>query len=222
MPIQLHILKASRGKFVNFCYLLLCSETKKAVAVDPAWNIELYRNLLDTNDYELTDILVTHHHFDHINLVPALVSEYGSRVWVSEEESRFYHVDFDNIRLFSSGGALPIETMPITVHLTPGHTLGSCCYQIGNCLFTGDTLFIEGCGMCEGPGADAGTLYQSIQNIKNNIDDSVKVYPGHCYGHLPGQSLEFVKKNNIYMQLDKKEHFIKFRTRKNQVYSEFL
>ena len=82
-------------------------------------------------------------------------------------------------------------------------------------LFTGDTIFTEGCGSCSSQGS-ASSMFKTIQNIKNTVDPSVRIYPGHSYGKSPGSTLDYLLKENIYFQIDKENTFINFRMRKNQ------
>ncbi|WP_347836740.1 hypothetical protein [Gracilibacillus sp. JCM 18860] len=52
--------------------------------------------------------------------------------------------------------------------------------------------------------------------MKREIKNDVCIFPGHSFGMPPGQTMEHLRKNNIYLQLNR-EHFIKFRMRKNQL-----
>ena len=90
------------------------------------------------------------------------------------------------------------------------------CYLLKDCLFTGDTVFIEGCGIAEAQTGAAGRLYNSIQKIKQNVDQTVLIYPGHSFGKAPGYPLSYLLENNIYFLLETEEHFVQFRTRKGQ------
>ncbi len=83
-------------------------------------------------------------------------------------------------------------------------------------MFTGDTVFTEGCGICEDDGSSAEEMFRSIQRIKSEVSPYVRVYPGHSFGKAPGHTIEDLFQYNIYFQIDKKEYFVKFRTRKNQ------
>ncbi|WP_268964163.1 MBL fold metallo-hydrolase, partial [Paenibacillus sinensis] len=74
----------------------------------------------------------------------------------------------------------------ITCILTPGHTYGSACYLTSDHLFTGDTVFIEGCGLCDTVGGDPEQMFHSIQRIKSAINPMVQIFPGHSYGKNPG------------------------------------
>jgi hydroxyacylglutathione hydrolase len=81
----------------------------------------------------------------------------------------------------------PFRATPL---LTPGHSPGSMCYLIGDHLFTGDTLFIEGVGISENENA-AGALFDSVQKIKALVQITTRVWPGHSFGTPPGQTIGY-------------------------------
>ena len=97
--------------------------------------------------------------------------------------------------------------------LTPGHTLGSMCFISDDNMLSGDTIFMEGCGLCEN-NQNAEKMFDSVQRIKNEISKDVKIYAGHCYGRENGQSLGWITENNIYFAFKNKEDFISFLMRK--------
>jgi len=82
--------------------------------------------------------------------------------------------------------------------------------------FCGDTLFIEGCGLCSGKGADPNNMFDTLQKLKAKISPQTRIYPGHCYGKPVGQSFKYVLENNIYLQFDGREKFVAFRMRPHQ------
>lgn len=160
-------------------------------------------------------IILTHSHLDHIRRVDDLIELYNCDVYISKRESNFYYYKCSNLNLFEDGEIIFIGDTEVHSLLTPGHTFGSSCFLIESNLFTGDTVFIEGCGICTGIGGSAKSMYNSIQKLKNITDDNIRIYPAHTYGALPGCSMQYVKRNNVYFQL-LEEQFIAFRMRKNQ------
>ena len=63
---------------------------------------------------------------------------------------------------------------------TPGHTPGSQCFVVGDNLVSGDTLFIEGCGRTDLPGADPDEMYTSLQRLAS-LPGRLMLWPGHHY-----------------------------------------
>jgi glyoxylase-like metal-dependent hydrolase (beta-lactamase superfamily II) len=82
-------------------------------------------------------------------------------------------------------------------------------------MFTGDTLFSEGCGLCLCKGGSAEKMYDSIQKIKNMVSDDVLIYPGHSYGVKPGKAFGHLRMINVYLGIEDKKKFVDFRNRRN-------
>ncbi|MHC4595051.1 MAG: hydroxyacylglutathione hydrolase [Planctomycetota bacterium] len=148
-------------------YIYLCHyHQNNAFVVDPG-DAGVVLKALEQHRLNLTDVLVTHRHFDHTAGMEDLKKKTGCRITGSEETGMFEIVGV-NIQLIT----------------TPGHTRDSVCYYVqlseehSGLLFTGDTLFIGGCGRpieC-----DAQTLWHSLQKLAALPDDTL-VYPGHDY-----------------------------------------
>lgn len=202
--------------FINYSYVVIKKDTNDAIIIDPAWECEKIVETLSKYKVKPSAILLTHSHFDHVNCVEALQTEFGCVAYISKSEFECYDLKCKNLHLFDSSGQHLIGSMYINIHLTPGHTAGSACYEIGSNLFTGDTLFIEGCGLCYDNGADPGMMYDSLMTLKKSIPGHFRIFPGHSYGKSPGVTFKNVLLNNIYMNLENKSQFIEFRMRKSQ------
>jgi len=200
----------------NFTYIIFDSLSKEAVIVDPAWKIDNIEQTLRLIGAKLTGILVTHTHLDHVHLVKPLEKKYHCPVWLSlkEYESSSFRCRglqvLEDEQYFFCGS---IKVMPL---LTPGHTPGSMCYRIGDNLFTGDTLFTEGCGMCTGSMANPHDMFFSLQRLKASIHMDMRIFPGHSFGKIPGKNFAEVLKHNLYLSFEKEENFVAFRMRKGQ------
>ena len=203
--------------FKNYSYIVFNQESKNALIIDPAWELEKYLETLNDFGVTPTHILLTHTHFDHIGLVDYFAVNFKTKVWVSKNERSRLPLASDFIRTFSHMEVLRLNRLECKAFLTPGHSPGSSCFLIGSNLFSGDTLFIEGCGICDDPDANPGHLYESLMFIKNEFPLSVKVYPGHRFQAYPGKSMEYVLANNIYMHFKEKSEFVDFRMRNNKL-----
>jgi len=213
---QVYPVRVSYMNFINYSYILVDSTSSQAAIVDPAWELDRITVMLDRLNVELTAILLTHSHHDHVNLVNPLVERYNPRVYMSAEEIQYYQFHCKNLHPFEDLETIRLAYTQISCLSTPGHTAGSACFLLEDCMFTGDTVFIEGCGMCGSRGGSADSMFESIQRIKQVVHPDVRIYPGHSYGKKPGALLRYVWANNIYFQLEKKDHFVAFRMRKNQ------
>ncbi|MCS1407953.1 MAG: putative polyketide biosynthesis zinc-dependent hydrolase PksB [Verrucomicrobia subdivision 3 bacterium] len=213
---QVHPIKVARGPFKNYCYLLTAPPAKESVLIDPAWEPHRIETALAKTQTQPTAILLTHAHQDHANLAALFSSNFSAPVYMSRQEIETSPFRCPNLAPLAD--ATPIHAGPIllTPILTPGHTAGSMCFKTANSLFTGDTLFAEGCGMCLGNGANPKDMYRSLQKLKHTIPPHTKIFPGHSYGQSPGQPFSRLLKNNVYLLLDNPAVFVKYRMRKGQ------
>jgi hydroxyacylglutathione hydrolase len=210
-------IRTQNADMINYTYLIIDNASKKAVIIDPAWELDKVINAIKENDVELKSILLTHCHNDHVNLVEKLVEKFNVQVYISKEESLFYEYKAQNLNLLEDNDVVIVGNTRIKCILTPGHTYGSMCFLVEDEeIFTGDTLFIEGCGRCDLFGSSAEKMFNSIDKIKKTVNQRARVYPGHSYGFDRGISLANLMNINIYYSIESKESFINFRMRINQ------
>lgn len=212
--IAVTLLKVSRGRFINNNYMVLNRRTGQALLVDPAWEMDRLEQALQDANAELAGILITHAHSDHIDLAAPLAEKHGCPIWLSRQEAQWsgFHSPF--LRTFEEG-TWEVAGIAIRAIVTPGHTPGSTCYWIDQSLFTGDTLFIEGCGLC--PDHDAATdLFASIERLKAILPGGVRLYPGHSFVQPPGLTFEQAFRYNLYLSFNSAEVFANFRMRRGQ------
>lgn len=213
---ELRILKVREASFINYSYMIIDRATRQAAVIDPAWELDTVTSALAESDATLSTILLTHSHFDHVNLVDSLIDLFQPRVYMARQEVDAYAFTCRNLHPVHDLDVIPLGQTSLTCILTPGHTAGGLCFQTDGSLFTGDTVFIEGCGLCSAPGGDPERMYESIQRIKETVDPRVRIYPGHSYGKEVGYTLRYVMDHNLYFQIDSKDSFIRFRMRKHQ------
>ncbi len=203
--------------FYNYCYIIFDKKTREAVIVDPSWELDKIIDKLNQLNVQLKAIFLTHSHYDHVNLVEPLLDMYRPQVYMSKIEIDYYRYRCNNLVELYDMDWINIGAAKFLCIHTPGHTAGGMCYFLPDELFTGDTIFIEGCGLCDTKGGLPEQMFESIQRIKSIIPTHVKVYPSHSYGLPPGQKLQQLLKDNIYFNIDNKEYFINFRMRKRKL-----
>lgn len=214
--LQVVILKMQYLFLKNFSYMVLNQISKEAVIIDPAWEIDKVEKTLWSNGVKLIGILVTHTHPDHVHLVKPLAQRYNCPVWLSLQEFESGNFRCKGLQVLENEAPFSCGSIKIKPLLTPGHTPGGMCYLIGNHLFTGDTLFTEGCGICWGPKADPHQLFFSLQRLKAQTHLDTRIYPGHSYGKVPGKTFAEVLAQNLYLNFDREEDFVAYRMRKGQ------
>lgn len=213
--IVIHKLKMIYMGFINYSYLIVDENTMEASIIDPAWNLTKINEIITNLNIKLKSILLTHSHFDHINLVDDLLKKYNPIVYISKVESDFYNYHTQNMNRINDLSTISIGNSNCLCILTPGHSKGGMSFYIDGNLFTGDTIFVEGCGICQSLGGSAKDLYESVQVIKRFPDNTI-IWPGHSFGIPVGQKLSTVINKNIYFQIYSKKIFEDFACRKQR------
>lgn len=216
MSYQIRQVKVHRLNFKNFSYLIADLDTRETALIDPSWQFARINSVINDFQLNLTTILLTHSHFDHVNLVKAFVKCYHSKVYMSGKECEYYKFKSPNLNLLQDNSQIYLGRTLITCLETPGHSVGSMCFLLPAALFTGDTVFIEGCGMCKTPGGNPREMYRSLQRIKETVHPDVKIYPGHSYGKAPGYPLSYLLAENLYFKFDSEDAFVDYRMRPHQ------
>jgi len=141
-------------------------------------------------------ILETHAHADHLTAAPWLRAQLGGAVTIGREITavqgvfdKVFHLEpefrqdgsqFD--RLLVDGETFAIGALQARVLAVPGHTPACVAYQVGDAVFTGDTLFMPdvGTARCDFPGGDAATLYRSVRRLLA-LPPATRLYLCHDY-----------------------------------------
>jgi len=187
------------GHMENFIYIIQDHSSKTAAVVDPAWEVTKIKVLADHQGFKITDILLTHSHYDHIDGLQALLEVTDAKVHLSEPEAEFWGQKVDNQVLHQEGDVIQLGATTIKVIHTPGHTPGSVCYHLGEHLITGDTLFVNACGRCDLPGGNQQQMTSSLHKLGKLPPETV-IHPGHHYGPQATSTIAEQLKNNPFMQ----------------------
>ncbi len=200
------------GPMDNFIYLIEDQNSRRCAVVDPAWNPE--RIIAHAREHGLTisDILLTHSHFDHINGVEKLLADSDAQIHLLKAEAKFWGgYPPGNITLHHGGDTIKLGDTSIDILHTPGHTPGSACYRLGNDLLTGDTLFVFGCGRCDLPGGDPNVMYDTLRRLKQELPPQTLIHPGHNYAEKATSSMAEQIEGNPFLHFDKREEFVQYR-----------
>ncbi len=161
----------------TYTYLVGCEFTHKAILIDTvAGNVDSYVALLDELELTLIYTLETHVHADHITGASLLRERLGSKSIVHRDGGAMC-ADL----LVTDGVVLEVGEIEIKVLHTPGHTNGCVSYLIDDRLFSGDSLFVNGCGRTDFQQGDSATMYRSITQKLFTLPGDTLVYPGHDY-----------------------------------------
>lgn len=200
------------GPWQNFFYFIGDRAARQVAVIDPAWDGGLILDEAARLDVEITHILCTHSHFDHIDQVPPLLKHLDIPVHMLGEEIDFSGFTCQNLIRHSPGDTVRIgEHVEITLMHTPGHTPGSTCYRIRDAIVTGDTLFVQGCGRCDLVGGDPDIMYGTLRMLIDKLPLDTRIYPGHDYGPTPVSTLDAELDENPYLAFPTLEGFVGHR-----------
>ncbi len=212
--MALYVRQLKLGPMENFVYLVGAPGVRETAIVDPAWDVEAAARAAAEDGRELTHALVSHHHFDHVNGLPAVLASGGVRVFVHEADVPKLAPELQKeVTAVKAGETVDVGPLRMAAMHTPGHTPGSTCWHAQEALFAGDTVFVNACGRCDLAGGDPEQMFQSLRRV-SELPDDVRLYPGHDYGDVPVSSIAREKQNNPYFRkLASLTDFVSWRMR---------
>jgi hydroxyacylglutathione hydrolase len=179
----------------NYSYLIHDATTGETAVIDPA-QAEPVLQVLHQQGWQLTYILNTHHHGDHVGGNLELKRQTGCQIIASSADKHRIPA-FD--RGVQDGDTIQLGTHTAQIIATSGHTNGHIVYYFAdsNALFCGDTLFVMGCGrLFEGTATE---LWQSLQKLKC-LPANTRVYCAHEYSLTNARFALSVEPDNLALQ----------------------
>jgi hydroxyacylglutathione hydrolase len=199
------------GPMENFIYLIKDLDSGRTAVVDPAWEVPEIIKHCQQKGMQITDVLLTHSHMDHINGVKELLDSYDAQVHLLKAEAQFAGKFLESSVLHHGGDVVKIGETEIKMLHTPGHTPGSACYHVGDHLIAGDTLFVFGCGRCDLAGGDPNQMFSSLRKIKTELPMHTVLYPGHNYSSQATSTLADEVKGNPFLHFHDENEFCQYR-----------
>src|SRR3954465_1534037 len=171
----------------TYTYLLADPATREAILIDPVFE-QARRDaaLIQELGLKLKLTLETHVHADHITGASLLKQKLGNRIAISAASGA------EGADLYlQAHHRIPFGSRHVEARATPGHTAGCTSYVLDDrsMAFTGDTLFIRGCGRTDFQGGDAHSPFQSVRAQIFSLPDDCLIYPGHDYRGLTATSV---------------------------------
>ena len=180
--------------------------------IDPGGDEKNITNCILENNSNVCAIINTHAHYDHIGAVNYLKNKYSVPFYLHSKDEKllqsanFYMKVFEGTNYIKipevdffidhMENLINIANFSIEILFTPGHTYGSVCLLIENCLFTGDTLFKGEIGRTDLPGGNEDILKKSLKTI-SMLPKYISIYAGHG---APSTIEEELKHNRNFIQ----------------------
>lgn len=190
------------GTSNNYAYLVVDEHSKDAVIIDPANPPEVapvLKEQIDLGKINLTAILNTHHHWDHAGGNSKILDQFSGLPVIAGNECEAVTRTPNHDETFKIGKSISVRALH-----TPCHTQDSICWFLEDgddrAVFTGDTLFIGGCGrFFEGT---AEEMHKALNETLASLPDDTRVYPGHEYTKSNVKFLTTVLQNDAVKSLE--------------------
>lgn len=209
---MLKILILPLGPLQTNCFLAGCTDTNTAAVIDPAWDGDAILAAAEEAEWQVTQILLTHTHFDHVGGLARLNTRLDVPVIAHEEAVPMLRAAAASAKRWGLSLAQPadpdqfvrqddelmIGNVVLSVLDTPGHAPGHVSFYAAehDALFDGDVLFQGSIGRTDLPGGDFGLLMQTIQEKVLILPDETRVFPGHGQPTTIGAE----RRSNPYLQ----------------------
>ena len=188
----------------TYTYLIASAKGREALIIDPVLeNIEQYIKLLNELDLKLVKVIDTHIHADHITAASKLKNATNCTTIMGE------HTPSDTVEIkVKDDDIICVDKLKIKVIYTPGHTKDSYSFLMDDCLFSGDTLLINGTGRTDFQGGNSEDSYNSIFNRLLKLPEETLLYPAHDYNGQTVSSIGKEKKFNPRLQVNSINEYI--------------
>lgn len=194
-------------------YVVKDAATSHAMIIDPVMDFDagaartaqVHNERVETfckeNDLSIAYIIETHVHADHLTGANYLAQQFpDAKTAIGENVKtvqalfqKIFNLDGEKDKFLPDGSQFDLllkdneefmlgET-PVKAWYTPGHTPACISLVVGDCVFTGDTLFMPdmGTARCDFPGGSVDQMYHSIQRLFDHLPDETRVFVGHDY-----------------------------------------
>jgi glyoxylase-like metal-dependent hydrolase (beta-lactamase superfamily II) len=181
------------GPLLANCYIVWDESVKQGVIIDPGDDADIILKTLKKLSVEITSILATHGHFDHVGAVAPLKRELKVE-FLAHKDDLFFIEDGENAarrwgvtieqppkpdRFITDGEKIKVGNFELEILHTPGHSPGGVSFLHNHMVFGGDTLFKGSIGRTDFRKGSYEDLAKSIKTRLYTLPDDTIVYTGH-------------------------------------------
>ena len=198
-------------KSSTYTYLIASAKGREAVIIDPVIeNVDSYITLLNELDLKLVKVIDTHIHADHITGASKLKKVTNCSTIMGE------HTPADTVEVkVKDEEIIKIDQIEIKAMYTPGHTSDSYSFLMDKCLFSGDTLLINGTGRTDFQNGSSKDAYNSLFNKLLKLPDNTLLYPGHDYNGKFVSTIGNEKNSNPRLQVNNADEYAEIMSNLN-------
>ena len=199
------------NKSSTYTYLIASAKGREAVIIDPVIeNVQSYIELLNELDLKLVKVIDTHIHADHVTGASKLKLATNCSTLMGE------HTPADAVEIkVKDDEIIKIDQIEIRAMYTPGHTSDSYSFLMNNCLFSGDTLLINGTGRTDFQNGSSKDAYNSLFNKLLKLPDDTMLYPGHDYNGKLSSTIGKEKQYNPRLQVKNVDEYVELMSNLN-------
>lgn len=195
------------GPLEENCYVVGDEKTKQAIVIDPGDEPDRIIELIKDNGFEVSTIICTHAHFDHIGVVGDIKKVTDAKILLHKDDielyegakdhAAFWGYDLDDIPhpdgFLNEGSEVRVGNLIFKVLHTPGHSPGGICLYGEGVVITGDTLFQGSVGRTDFQGGDIIKLRESFKRLLDLPEDTTVLS-----GHGPETTIGIEKRENLF------------------------
>jgi len=192
------------NKSSTYTYFISSGKGRESLIIDPVLdNVNEYIKLLEELDLKLVKVIDTHIHADHVTGASKLKDITKCTTIMGD------HTPADSVEVkVKDDEYINLDDIKIRAMYTPGHTSDSYCFLMNNCLFSGDTLLINGTGRTDFQNGNAKDSYNSIFNKLLKLPEETLLYPAHDYKGEKVSTIGKEKKQNPRLQVKGVDEYI--------------